>query len=181
MRVVAGEAKGRRLRAPKGLKVRPTADNVRQAIYDILGPVDGARVLDLFAGTGAMGIEALSRGARESVFVDASREACALVLQNLELTGTRPRGIVRRAEAERWLDRRAAEPFDLVLIDPPYERGLAFVGRILGKVAKKGWLAPGGTVVVEAPGGQVEWPEGLRETTTRTFGRTQVSVAVADA
>lgn len=181
MRVVSGEAKGRRLRAPRDLKIRPTADQVRQAIFDILGPVEGFRVLDLFAGTGAMGIEALSRGAAEAVFVDSGREACALVLSNLELTRMRSRGEIRRADADRWLDRRKGEPFDLVLIDPPYERGLAFVGRILAKVAQKGWLGPGGTIVVEALGGPVAWPEGLRETTTRTFGRTQVSVAVRDA
>jgi 16S rRNA (guanine966-N2)-methyltransferase len=182
MRVVSGQAKGRRLRAPKGLRVRPTADHVRQAVYDILGPAPrDARVLDLFAGSGAMGIEALSRGATEAAFVEQDREACAAILANLELTGLRSRGVIRRADASRWLDRRRVEPFDLVLIDPPYERGLAFVGRILAKITGKGWLAPGGTVVVEAATGQVPWPDGLRETTTRTFGRTQVSVAVRDA
>jgi 16S rRNA (guanine966-N2)-methyltransferase len=181
MRVVAGTAKGRRLRAPAGMRVRPTADHVRQAIFDILGDsVVDARVLDVFAGTGAMGIEALSRGAREAVFVDASREACSIVLSNLEATGLRSAGVIRRADAERWLSRRRVDPFDLVVIDPPYDRGLRFVAKILEKLVANGWVARNGTVVVEAATGAVEWPEGLRETRVRTFGRTQVGVAVND-
>jgi 16S rRNA (guanine966-N2)-methyltransferase len=179
MRVVGGAAKGRRLRAPRGPAIRPTADHVRQAIFDIIGrTVKGARVLDLFAGTGAMGIEALSRGAVEAVFVEQSREACALILENLETTGLRAAGLIRRADVSRVLARPAQTPFGLVLIDPPYERGLGFVARILGKLAAGGWPAPGATVVVEAATGRVDWPEGYRETRVRSFGRTQVSVAV---
>jgi len=182
VRVVAGEAKGRRLRAPATLRVRPTADRVRQAIFDILGEdVRDLRVLDLFAGSGAMGIEALSRGASEAVFVEHDRAACDAILQNLEATGLRSRGIIRRADADRWLARPAKASFGLVLIDPPYERGLAFVGRILDKLGGKGWLAPGATVVVETSAGPVPWAQGLRETTSRSFGRTHVSVAVKDA
>lgn len=179
MRVVGGFAKGRHLRAPKGLATRPTADHVRQAIFDILGSsVRGSRVLDLFAGTGAMGIEALSRGAAEAVFVESSREACAVVLANLEATWTRSNAVIRRTEALRFLSRQATNPFDLALIDPPYDRGLGFVARILGKLAAGGWMSPGATVVVEAAAGPVGWPEGYRETRARVFGRTQVSVAV---
>jgi 16S rRNA (guanine966-N2)-methyltransferase len=163
------------------LRVRPTADHVRQSIFDILGEqVRGRRVLDLFAGSGAMGIEALSRGALDAVFVDDAREAVDAILTNLDETGMRARARVRRADTDRWLSRRG-EAFGLVLIDPPYERGLAFVGRILEKLSRKGWLAPGATVVVEAAAGTVPWPDGLRETTSRSFGRTQVSVAVNDA
>lgn len=179
MRVVGGTAKGRRLRAPKGLATRPTADHVRQAIYDIIGPgVHHARVLDLFAGTGAMGIEALSRGAREAVFVESSRDACDVILANLEATGMRSNARIRRADAARFVARAATEPFDLALIDPPYERGLGFVARVLDKLAAGGWIARGGTIVVEAATGPVEWPEGFTETRTRAFGRTHVSVAV---
>lgn len=163
------------------MKIRPTADHVRQAIFDILGDVRDARVLDLFAGTGAMGIEALSRGAREAVFVDRDREACALVLANLEATGTRGNAVIRRADAERWVARKASDPFDLIVIDPPYDRGLPFVAKLLRNVAGHGWLAPSGTVVVEAATGAVEWPAGMRETRVKGFGRTTVSVAVGDA
>jgi 16S rRNA (guanine966-N2)-methyltransferase len=181
VRVVGGIAKGRRLRAPKGLATRPTADHVRQAIFDILGPsVQDARVLDLFAGTGAMGIEALSRGAREAVFVESSRDACGIILSNLEATGTRDHAVIRRADAARFVARKAGDAFDLALIDPPYERGLGFVARILAKLAAGGWIVPGGTVVVEAATGPVDWPDGFRETTTRAFGRTCVSIAVKE-
>jgi 16S rRNA (guanine966-N2)-methyltransferase len=177
--VIAGAAKGRRLRTLRGLQTRPTAENVRQTIFDVLGPdVQGGRVLDLFAGSGALGIEALSRGAAECVFVDSSREACSVVLANLEATGLRGRAVIRRAEALRWIGRRATDAFDLVFVDPPYERGLAFVARILGKLAAGGWVRPGGTVVAEGSAGDVAWPPGFRETRNRRFGRTQVSMAV---
>jgi 16S rRNA (guanine(966)-N(2))-methyltransferase RsmD len=179
VRIISGEAKGRRLRTLRGPRLRPTSETVRQAIFDILGPqITGARVLDLFAGSGALGIEALSRGAAEAVFVDSSREACAMVLRNLEATGLRGRAIIRKADATRWVARRSKERFGVVFIDPPYERGLAFVARILGKLAAGGWVGPGGTIVVEAPTGPVEWPAGFQETRSRRFGRTQVSVAV---
>lgn len=182
LRVVAGAAKGRRLRAVPGRETRPTADVVRKAVFDVLGAqVGGARALDLFAGSGALGIEALSRGAAEAVFVETSRDACSVILANLEATGLRGRATIRRADALRWLGRRASTPFDLVFVDPPYGRGLPFVARILGKVAMGGWVRPGGTVVVEAAAGEVAWPAGFRETRTRRFGRTQVSVAVWDA
>ena len=161
------------------MSVRPTADHVRQAIFDIIGrSVRDASVLDLFAGTGAMGIEALSRGARHAVFVEQSRDACGLILANLEATGMRGSASIRRADAVRVLARPSPDPFDVVLIDPPYDRGLGFVARILGKLAAGDWLAPGSTIVVEAATGGVEWPQGLRETRVRAFGRTQVSVAV---
>jgi 16S rRNA (guanine966-N2)-methyltransferase len=177
--VIAGAAKGRRLRTLRGTATRPTTDQARTTIFDVLGSlVDGARVLDLFAGSGALGIEALSRGAAECVFVEQSREACSVILANLEATAMRGRAVIRRADAVRWLSRRAATPFDLVFLDPPYGLGLPFVGRILGRLAGHGWVRPGGTVVAEAETGDVPWPPGFRETRTRRFGRTQVSMAV---
>ena len=185
MRVTAGEAKGTRLRTLRGGETRPTADQVRKAIFDILGPqVEGGRVLDLFAGSGALGIEALSRGASETVFVESSREACSLIAENLGATGLRGKGIVRRSDAERFLSRRATNPFDLAFLDPPYGRGLGFVARILGKLGagRQGgdWIRTGGAVVVESVVGTVEWPPGFRQTRVRQFGRTQIAVAVRD-
>jgi 16S rRNA (guanine966-N2)-methyltransferase len=179
MRVIAGVAKGRRLRAPR--EVRPTTDMARATIFDILGDiVEGAHVLDLFAGAGTLGIEALSRGATECIFVDSDREACSTILANLEATGLRGSAQIKRGDALRFLTRRAHTPFDLAFIDPPYSRGLGFVSRVTGKLAAGAWLTAGGTVVAEAEVGQVVWPPGFRETRTRTFGRTQVSMAVAD-
>lgn len=180
MRVISGSAKGRRLRAGRSREMRPTTDRVRQVIFDVLGDrVEGARVLDLFAGSGALAIEALSRGAREAVLVEMDREACSVILQNLEATRLRGQAQIRRADAVRWLARKAHEPFDLAFLDPPYDRGLPFVARVLGRLAA-GWIRSGGTVVVEAPGGDLEWPPGFHETRAKGFGRTQVRVAVWD-
>ena len=182
MRVIGGAAKGTRLHTLRGPETRPTTDLARKAIFDILGSQDeGARVLDLFAGSGALGIEALSRGASEAVFVDDSREACSVVLANLIAAGVRARGVVRRADAARFLSRKAALPFDLALVDPPYARGLGFLARMLGKLGSGGWIRAGGAVVVEAATGPVEWPTGFRETRARRFGRTQISLGVRDA
>jgi len=181
MRVISGVAKGRRLRATKSPEMRPTTDTARQTIFDMLSAVvTSARVLDLFAGAGTLGIEALSRGAREAIFVESDREACSIILQNLEATGLRSSGVIRRGEVLRFLSRTSRTPFDLVFLDPPYGRGLGFVSRTLGKIAAGKWIRPGGTVVVEAQEGQIDWPPGFRETRTRRFGRTRVSMAVVD-
>jgi 16S rRNA (guanine966-N2)-methyltransferase len=179
MRVISGTAKGRRLRATKSPDMRPTTDMARQTIFDMLGnTVKGARALDLCAGAGTLGIEALSRGAREAIFVDQDRDACAVILQNLEATGLRSAGHIRRADVLRFLARAPHMPFDLVFLDPPYARGLGFSSRVLGKIAAGGWVNPGATVVVETPEGDVEWPPNMREIKTRRFGRTRVSLAV---
>ena len=118
MRVVAGEYKGRRLHAPRGSRTRPTADRVREAVFSMLGDVSGARVLDLYAGSGALGIEALSRGAESAVFVERDRAALTALQRNLEATGAR--GEVRRQDVARFLARPAGT-FDLVFCDPPYD------------------------------------------------------------
>ena len=120
----------------------------------------------------------LSRGAREAVFVEQEREACAIILQNLEATGLRSAGHIRRADVLRFLARPPRMPFDLVFLDPPYARGLGFVSRVLGKIAAGAWMSSGATVVVEAPEGDVEWPRSMREIKTRRFGRTRVSWAI---
>jgi 16S rRNA (guanine966-N2)-methyltransferase len=127
LRVIAGELKGRRLRTVPSLKTRPTADRIREAIFNILGPaVQGAHVLDLFAGTGAFGIEAVSRGAALAVFIEIGREALGVLSANIEACGLADRVSVIRWDAGRNLNCLSnREPrFDLVFLDPPYRRGL---------------------------------------------------------
>ena len=118
MRVVAGEFRGRRLAAPRGVRTRPTADRVREALFSMLDDVSGARVLDLYAGSGALGIEALSRGAGSAVFVDRDPRAVAAIERNLESLGLEQE--VLRQDAVRFLA-RARGTFDLVFGDPPYD------------------------------------------------------------
>ena len=149
MRVVAGAYGGRRLVTPPGDATRPTSDRVREALFSVLGPaVEGARVLDLFAGSGALGIEALSRGAAAAVFVDRAPEAIKAVRANLAALGAE--GDVRRIEARAALRAASArgEAYDLVFLDPPYRRA-AELGRELSE-ALPALLAPGARVVSES-------------------------------
>jgi 16S rRNA (guanine966-N2)-methyltransferase len=118
VRVVAGEFKGRRLVAPRGTRTRPTADRVREALFSMLGDVSGARVLDLYAGSGALGIEALSRGAESALFVERDARAVDALRRNLDATGAR--GEVRKQDVVRFLGRPEGT-FDLVFCDPPYD------------------------------------------------------------
>jgi 16S rRNA (guanine966-N2)-methyltransferase len=119
MRVVAGEYRGRRLDAPAGTATRPTADRVREAVFNILGDVSGAVVLDLYAGSGALGIEALSRGAASATFVDRDERAVAAVRANLQAFGAVAR--VVRSDATAFLGRDEGAMYDLVFLDPPYD------------------------------------------------------------
>ena len=125
MRVIAGEARGRRLEALPGTEVtRPTLDQVKEAMFSIVQfDLPGARVLDLYAGSGQLGIEALSRGAARCVFLDQSREAAAVVMRNCKACGLFDRSRVSVGEAERWLS-ACHEQFDLVLLDPPFRQGM---------------------------------------------------------
>jgi len=128
LRIVAGELGGRRLKVPAGV-TRPTADRVREALFSILGDVSGLRVLDLFAGSGALGIEALSRGAGEAVFVDSSRQAIATLRDNLRALGMD--APVHRRDALAWMSRaREEEPFALVFCDPPYDLAQSLAGQL---------------------------------------------------
>jgi 16S rRNA (guanine966-N2)-methyltransferase len=139
VRVVGGTSRGRRLRAPAGAATRPTADRVREAIFDVLGTLldfEGAQVVDLFAGSGAMGIEALSRGAARTVFVERSPRAIAAIRSNLEATGLAgPRAAVVRADALTWLTR--GQRSTLALIDPPYafDAWATLLGRLDAELA----------------------------------------------
>jgi 16S rRNA (guanine966-N2)-methyltransferase len=150
MRVIAGSARGTRLgRVPAG--VRPVSDRVREGLFSSLGDrLEGARVLDLYAGTGALGIEALSRGAEEVVFVDRSPDAVTAVRDNLARTGFGNRAAVRRSDVGRFLEREVAGPegFDLVFLDPPYESGGSELDPVLELLDVKPLLREGFTVVL---------------------------------
>ncbi|HEV7363750.1 MAG TPA: 16S rRNA (guanine(966)-N(2))-methyltransferase RsmD [Solirubrobacteraceae bacterium] len=148
MRIVAGEYGGRRLAAPRGGRTRPTADRVREALFSMLGPVADARVLDLFAGSGALGLEALSRGAREATFVDSSAAAVRAVRANLEALDAAAE--VRRADARAFLRnaRAAGRQYDLVFLDPPYQRAGALAEALVEDLAAV--LAPRARVVAES-------------------------------
>jgi 16S rRNA (guanine966-N2)-methyltransferase len=145
VRVVAGDYKGRPLRAPRGAATRPTADRVREALFSMLGDVGGTRVLDLFAGSGALGIEALSRGAGAAVFVERDPRAVAAIRRNLESVGAQ--GEVRRQDAMRFLAAGRGQ-FELVFLDPPYD----LAARLAGPLAERlpAVLAQNAVIVTES-------------------------------
>jgi 16S rRNA (guanine966-N2)-methyltransferase len=126
VRVIAGAYKGRQLRTPAGISTRPTGDRVREALFSILGRLDGERVLDLYAGSGALGIEALSRGASEAVFVDSDQRAVAAIRRNLEAIGVE--APVQRRDALAFLREASESPYDLVFLDPPYSSASQLAG-----------------------------------------------------
>ena len=145
MRVITGSARGRKLKAPQGMDVRPTTDSVKEAIFNIIQfDVEGRRVLDLFAGTGQMGIEALSRGARECVFVDSSRQSLNIVKENLKLCSLQ--GTVISGDAVSYLSR--GEKFDLVFMDPPYDSDL--YEKCLEALHQFDILSDGGIIICES-------------------------------
>lgn len=155
MRIVGGKHRGRRLAAPTGRDTRPTADRTRQALFNILehrhfvpgggSPVRGARVVDAFAGTGAMGLEALSRGAAHASFLERDPRALAVLRYNVESCGEAPNATVLQADATR--PPAATAPCTIAFLDPPYDSGLA--GPCLEALAARGWLAEGALCVVE--------------------------------
>ena len=149
MRVITGSARGRRLRELEGLETRPTTDRVKESMFNILQfDIEGSRVLDLFAGTGQLGIEALSRGAAAAVFVEQRRDAAALVRDNLRLTGLADRARVVNGEALSYLA-SAGERFDLVFLDPPYAAGLWKPA--LEAVSRFDILSDHGIIICESP------------------------------
>jgi 16S rRNA (guanine966-N2)-methyltransferase len=174
LRIIAGSRKGARIVAPKGLDTRPTGDRVREAVFNLVGPVDGAEVLDLFAGSGAMGLEALSRGAERVTFVESDREAAETIVRNLDklrLEGA----VVLREEAGRKLaaDAVGGRRYDLVLVDPPYRmlsRTLPMLSAHLPAV-----VAENGVVVVESDARE-EPDLPLPKRTSRRYGSTRVTV-----
>jgi 16S rRNA (guanine966-N2)-methyltransferase len=177
MRVVGGRLKGRSLASPSSREIRPTADRLRESLFNILvhaygDPVDGARVLDLFAGTGALGIEAISRGARFALFVDNGTEARALLRNNVEALGLGGVTKVFRRDAADLGPAHPVEPFSLVFLDPPYGKRLA--EKALASLRDGGWLLPGAMLVVEeAKAAGVVAPEGYNELERRVYDDTE--------
>ncbi len=179
MRIVGGKFKGRSIAAPSGQATRPTSDRVREAIFNILAhgiagfSLEGARVLDLFAGTGAMGLEALSRGARFCQFVDDSAAARGLIRNNADALGVIGQCKIWRRDATKLGPCAPQPPFDLVFADPPYNKGLG--QKALASLATGGWLAPGAVVVLEeAEKAEVTEVAGLALLDRRVYGDTQV-------
>jgi 16S rRNA (guanine966-N2)-methyltransferase len=178
MRIVGGRLGGRMLTAPKSQAIRPTADRLREALFNILAhrygdPVTGARVLDLFAGTGALGIEALSRGAAFTLFVDDGAEARALLRGNIETLGLGGASRVFRRDATRLGPVHPLAPFSLLFADPPYGHGLA--ERALVSARDGGWLAPDALVVVEeAASAGFAAPNGFQDLERRRYDDTEL-------
>ena len=180
-RIIAGASGGRRLQTPPGERTRPTSDRVREALFSMLdarGVLRGARVLDLFAGSGALGLEAASRGAAEVVLVDSSRQAVAVARRNAALVEG-PRITVVLSPALRYLDRRPDRPMDLVLLDPPYALPEPALAEHLAAVVAGGWLDREALVVVERDGRGAEpcWPTGLCREQVRRYGETAIWTA----
>ena len=171
MRIIAGTRRGSRIAAPKGLATRPTGDRVREAAFNLVGPVDDARVLDLFAGSGAMGLEALSRGAASVTFVEADRAACRTIADNLarlRLTGAR----VECGDA-LWALQRETRTYDLVLVDPPYEQWEALEPKLAAALPRV--LEPDGLLVVET-GSRTEPALPLHMRTSRRYGSARLTL-----
>jgi 16S rRNA (guanine966-N2)-methyltransferase len=179
MRIVAGTHRGRRIAAPPGRATRPTSDRVREALFALLGPVEGEVVLDLFAGSGALGLEALSRGAAAAIFVDRSPRAVAAIRANARSLGLedRARVVGRDWRAALAAERAAGRRFGLCLCDPPY----SLLPRIAGSIgaALAPLMTPGGTVVIEHRSGAPDpEPRGLEIASRidRTYGDTSLSI-----
>jgi 16S rRNA (guanine966-N2)-methyltransferase len=171
VRVIAGTHRGSRIDAPKGFATRPTGDRVREAAFNLIGPVDGAGVLDLFAGSGAMGIEALSRGADRVTFVESDRGACRAIASNLErlrLTGAR----IDCVDALSAL-RAETRTYDLVLVDPPYELWPELEPKLAAPLERV--LAPDGLLVVET-GARTEPSLPLHMRTSRRYGSARLTL-----
>ena len=179
MRIVGGRLGGRALAAPRSQAIRPTADRLRESLFNILihaygDPVTGARVLDLFAGTGALGLEALSRGAAFALFIDAAAEARALVRENVAALGLGGVTRIFRRDATRLGNAHPVGTFSLVFLDPPYGKGLA--ERALASAHDGGWLAGGALVVVEeAADAGFKAPDGFSEIERRRYDDTEIT------
>ena len=174
MRIIGGTHRGRRIAAPKGGHTRPTGDRVREALFNLVGPVDGASVLDLYAGSGALGLEALSRGARRCVFVETDGVACRAIRANLETLGLTG-GLVTQRDAAAVLreERTAGRRHELLLLDPPYERWQQLEPR-LGELVPA-VVAEAGMVVVETDA-RVEPTLPLDLVTTRRYGSARLTL-----
>lgn len=182
MRIVGGLHRGRVLKTPSGNATRPTTDRLREALFNVIthaydDAADGARVLDLFAGTGALGLEALSRGAAFALFVEDAVEPRALIRANVEMLGLTGVTRIFRRDATKLGALGPGEPYSLVFADPPYGKGLAELA--LASARTGGWLAPGALVVVEEKAGAFVAPEGFTELERRRYDETELTILSA--
>jgi 16S rRNA (guanine966-N2)-methyltransferase len=182
MRIVAGRFKGKSLDAPKGLNTRPTTDRVREALFNVLThgapeiAFENIRVLDLFSGSGALGLEALSRGARYCLFIEEDAGARGAIRRNVEALGLTGVTKIWRRDATRLGPVGTMSPFDLVFCDAPYGKGLGT--RALESALDGGWLAPDAVAVLEERAGEpADWPQGLEEIDRRRYGDTEIAIA----
>lgn len=180
MRIVAGRWRNRRLAAPKGLSTRPTSDKVRAAVFDLLGDVAGLSVADLFAGSGALGLEALSRGAERLVLIEGSAAARRCIRANIEALGAQDQAQLLGRDLNRGFDfLTGLGPFDLLLADPPYQRG--WIDRLVSGLDFQ-TLAPGGRLAIEAntreaPQQTLAW----RVLKQRAYGQTMITILTPEA
>jgi 16S rRNA (guanine966-N2)-methyltransferase len=184
VRITGGSLRGRNLVAPNNNRIRPTSDRVRQAIFNILlhnhfgrgFSLAGAKVIDLFAGTGALGIEAISHGAAFALFVDDNAESRALIRTNVEAFGLTGVSKIWRRDATDLgpLNKGAGGPFDLVFLDAPYRKGLT--ENAVASLRDGGWLAPGAVLVAETADGETFAAEGFAALDTRVYGETAVHI-----
>ena len=176
MRVITGSARGISLKTPDGMQTRPTADRVKEALFSIIQfDVPCARVLDLFGGTGQLGIEALSRGAKSAVFVDQREDACMLIRENLRRTRLEASGRVMRSDYLEYL-RRCREQYDIILLDPPYAE--VFLENALKCITEIDILQSGGIIVAERPlGKELPWDfEGYTRSRDYKYGKTLLTI-----
>lgn len=186
MRVIGGTAGGRVLSAPKGSRIRPTSDRVKEALFSILtsrfGSIQGLSVLDVFAGTGNVGIEALSRGAEKVFFIDNHPESLQLIRKNLIATGFEKKAELLRQDAIKGIDQLIAlkESFDIVFIDPPY-REEELTGNVLQAISKSGLTTPGGVIAVETGSKTtLPCPDQLSLLENRRYGDTSIWLFAKD-
>ena len=178
MRIVGGEFRGRQLATPRDSRIRPTTDRAREAVFNVLAHsfgdlLKGARVLDLFAGTGALGIEAVSRGAAHCLFIEESADGRGLIRDNVETFGLQGRTKIFRRDATRLGDAGTIQPFDLVFADPPYDRGLG--ERAIASARDGGWLKPDALCVVEeSASARFDAGVGFRLEDERSYGDTVI-------
>lgn len=174
-RVIAGSAGGRRLAVPAGRDTRPTSDRAREGLFStvlaLIGPLDGLRVADLYAGSGAVGLEALSRGAAHALLVESHPRAMKVIRQNAEALGL-PGAVPCQEKAERLVRRPPDAPYDLIFADPPYTLPDASITALLEDLRDNGWAAPDALVVVEraARGPALRWPDGFEAERERRYG-----------
>ena len=176
MRVITGKARGVQLKTPEGMLTRPTTDRVKEALFSIIHfEIPGARVLDLFGGTGQLGIEALSRGAKSAVFVDAQESACRIIRENLKRTKLEAQGRVVRSDYMDYLS-RCREQYNIILLDPPYAE--VFLENALKRITEIDILQSDGIIVAERPlGKELPWEfEGYTRSKDYKYGKTLLTI-----